>query len=120
MAEATIVTWGCELAHLGGCGGGLEQAHIVNKSRLRNVKGALKYVEKHKEVLLGTVCHNHNTTRAHDERRYRAYLLQKRVDLFGAEHVSGVLDGLRALFKDGAMDLRLEALLSHGEDKTAL
>lgn len=110
------MTFACELAHLGGCGGPLEDAHIVNKSRLRNVDGALKYCDDHKEVLIGVVCHSHNTGRTHDEKRYRAYLLQKRVDLFGTEYVSGVLEGLRALFKDEATDLRLEALLSHGDE----
>jgi hypothetical protein len=104
-------SFGCELRHLGGCGGGLEQAHIINRSRLRGVEHSLDYCEKHAEVLIGVVCHSHNTGRTHDEAKNRAYLLQKRVDVFGYEYVNGVVEGLRQLFKVPPMDLRLEALL---------
>ena len=103
--------FGCELKHLGGCGGGLEKAHIINKSRLRNVAKALKYCDAHAEVLIGVVCHSHNTGRTHDTKANRAYMLQKRVDLFGFEYVGGIIEGLRALFKVPPEDLRLEALL---------
>jgi len=101
----------CELAHLGGCGGPLEEAHVINKSRLRNVDGAMKYIDRHPDVLLAAVCHNHNTGRDHDTKANRAYLLQLRVEEFGYDYVAGVLEGLRKLFKVPPADLRLEALL---------
>jgi hypothetical protein len=110
-------TFGCELRHLGGCGGGLEQAHIINKSRMRNVAKALKYCDDHFEVLIGVVCHSHNTGRTHDSKGNRAFLLLKRCDLFGYDYVDEVVNGLLALFKVPPSDLRLAALLAVGEEE---
>ena len=105
--------WGCELAHLGKCSGPIEAGHIVNRSQTRNVTGAEKYIQANKEVLLAHICHAHNTGRVHDEKRHRAYLLQRRVEIFGFEYVNAVVEGLRRLFKQPPAGLRLEALLSH-------
>jgi len=102
----------CELRHLGGCGGPLEGAHVINKSALRNVRGALAYCEKNSEILLAVVCKSHNTGRTHDTKEARASLLKARVSIFGEEYVSGVLEGLRLLSKSRPPEWRLTALLS--------
>ena len=107
----------CELAHLGGCGGPIQRAHIIGRGRLRNVAKALNYCDRNAEVLLGDVCASHNVGRVHDEKKHRAYLLHKRVELFGWEYVDDVIEGLRALHKVPPPELRLEALLGDRDDE---
>src|SRR3990167_1145367 len=99
----------CELRHLGGCGGPLEGAHVINKSALRNVRGALAYCEKNSEILIASICHNHNT----------APILKVRVSDFGVEYVSGVLEGLRLLSKSRPPEWRLSALLASPSPSSA-
>ena len=105
----------CELRHLGGCGGPLEGAHVINKSALRNVRGALAYCEKNSEILIASICHNHNTGRDHDTKQNTAAILKVRCSIFGVEYVSGVLEGLRLLSKSRPPEWRLSALLSAEE-----
>ena len=107
----------CELRHLGGCGGPLEGAHIINRSALRNVRGALAYVEKNREILIALICHTHNTGRDHDTKENTAYLLRKRCSVFGSEYVSQVLEGLRLLSKSRPPEWRLSALFSAEEPR---
>jgi hypothetical protein len=102
----------CELRHLGGCNGPLERAHIINRSALRNVPGALAYCERHAEILIADICHAHNTSRAHDTKENTAHLLRKRCSVFGEEYVSEVLEGLRDLSKSRPPEWRLSALVS--------
>jgi hypothetical protein len=64
-------------------------------------------------VLIADICHIHNTSRVPDQKKWRAYLLQMRVDLFGWDYVSGVLEGLRALCRVPPPEWRLDALLVH-------
>lgn len=102
----------CELAHLGGCWGPLDRAHIIARGKLRNIPGALQYCEDNAEVLIASVCRAHNDSRAHDTKKARACLLKARVSIFGVAYVSGVLDGLCALCKVPPAEWRLSALLS--------
>lgn len=101
----------CELRELGGCSGPLQQHHILNRGKLRNIRGALKYCDDHREILLADICAAHNVNRIADAKKPRAALLQARVDLFGEDYVSGVLEGLRALCRVPPPEWRLEALL---------
>ena len=111
--------WGCELRHLGGCSGPIEGGHVINRSQLRGVPGAEAYVRKNKEVLLAHICHAHNTNRTHDEPRWRAYLIGRRIGVFGREYVNEVFEGLRRLSKIAKPEWRLEALLSHDREEDA-
>ena len=102
----------CELRHLGGCSGGLQTHHVLNKGKVRVIDGWKKYCEvQYPHVFLATICAAHNTSRIADTKKARAYLLQKRADLFGYDYISGVLDGLRASSKTGIPEWKLEALL---------
>ena len=103
----------CELRCIGNCSGPLERHHIINRGHLRSVAKGLKYCDDHADVLIADICHAHNTSRIADTKQARAYLLQKRVDLFGAEYVSGILEGLRALCRVPPPEWSLGALLSH-------
>ena len=105
----------CELAHLGGCGGPIERAHIINKSRLRNAKRALAYVEKYPDIFIASICHNHNVNRDHDTKRNRAYLLRMRALKYGYTPIVQALEGLKKCFKNPPEDLRLGALLYPSE-----
>ena len=109
----------CELRHLGGCCGPLEGAHVINKSALRNVRGALAYCEKNSEILIASICHNHNTGRDHDTKQNTAAILKVRVSDFGVEYVSGVLEGLRLLSKSRPPEWRLSALLASPSPSSA-
>lgn len=102
----------CELRELGGCAGGLQRHHVLNRGKLRNIPGAMKYIEKHSEILLADICAAHNTSRIADLKKARALLLQARVDLWGQDYVEGVLDGLRAATKTGTPEWKLSALLA--------
>jgi hypothetical protein len=107
------MTFGCELRWLGPCSGPLDRHHILNRAKLMRVRGAMEYCQEHKEVLLADVCRHHDAdTKLADTAAARAYLIRKRVSLFGEEYVRDVLDGLRALCKSEMPDWRLEAILA--------
>ena len=84
---------------------------------MRNVRGALSYVEKNSEILIASTCHNHNTGRDHDTKQNTAAILKVRCSIFGVEYVSGVLEGLRLLSKSRPPEWRLSALLSAEEPR---
>lgn len=111
----------CELAHLGGCGGGLQTHHVLNRGKLNAIPGWKKYCEvRFPEVFLATVCANHNVNRIADSRAARAHLLERRCSVFGYGYVGGALDGLRALSKTGVPEWRLEALLAKDTDRPSV
>jgi len=101
----------CELRHLGGCRGRLHRHHIISRGKLRNVAGGLAYCEKWREVLIADICEAHHIGGVADTKENRALLLQARVDLWGQDYVSGVLDGLCALCKVPPEEWQLSALL---------
>ncbi len=104
----------CELRSLGGCGGPLQKHHILNRGSLQKIDGWKHYCEvEYPHVFLADICATHNVNRVADTKVARAFLLRRRVDLFGYDYVSGVLDGLRDATKTGRPEWRLEALLQH-------
>lgn len=108
----------CWLCHLGGCGGQIEGAHLLSKSKLRGIPGAFEYCRANAEILIPRrVCHNHNTGRNHDAKRNRAELAARLVKCYGRQRVEKALEGLRALSKTPPMEWRLEAILAHREEK---
>lgn len=107
----------CELSHLGGCSGPLQRHHVLNRGHLRNIPKALKYCDDHADVLTAQICAAHNTLRVADTKQARAMLLQARVDSFGYDYVSGVLEGLRALTKSHPSEWRLEGLLGYSHSQ---
>jgi len=102
----------CELRSLGGCAGGLERHHVLSRGKLRNVPGAMKYVEANAEILLADVCAFHNVSRYADTKKARACLLKARVSIFGVEYVNEVIEGLRSLCKVPPPEWSLSALLA--------
>ena len=98
----------------GPCGGGLDMHHIISRQLMRGCKEARKFVDKYEphSVFFAEVCNYHNAqTKIADLPEARAFMLQKRVDLFGMEYMQEVWDEFLGKFKAEHPDLRLSVLL---------
>lgn len=103
----------CDLMLYGGypCSSKTDRHHMVSRARLLGNPKARKYVDSHPE-LIAEVCNIHNAeTKLADTKRARALLFERKCQEYGTEHMRLVLDELRQLFKDGAPDLCLDAIL---------
>jgi hypothetical protein len=98
----------------GPCGGGMDRHHIISRQLMRGCKDARKFVDKFEpdEVFFAPICNYHNAqTKIADLPEARAFMLQKRVDLFGMEYMQEVWTDFLSKFKAEHPDLRLSVLL---------
>jgi len=84
--------------------------HILNKSKLRGNKSALRYVNSHADVFLTPVCQAHNVGRLADSKAAQAILLGLKCEELGADYVREVWDGIP--WKVPQTDLSFEAVLA--------
>lgn len=94
------------------CGPSIHRHHMVNRSKMERSPAALDFAEANDHIWLADVCDVHNVDRYADNPHAQAWLLRKRIQVFGKQYVKSLWDEWISLFKEPWPEMEMLAILA--------